>query len=69
MEKFVIRQNIVRFRSTLENETNPKRRAMLQTLLAEEQAKLKSLAEPKEGDASKSLQPGEVSRDNPASRE
>jgi hypothetical protein len=67
MEKFVIGQNIARFRSMPENETDPKRRTMLQTLLAEQQAKLKSLAELKEGDASKSLQPGKASRDDPAS--
>jgi len=40
MDSFVHRQNIANFRSQLERESDPAKRAVLQQLLAEEQQKL-----------------------------
>ena len=43
MERFIARENIRRFRQQLENCTNEAERATLQKLLADEEAKLRSL--------------------------
>jgi hypothetical protein len=45
IEKTVIRLNIEHFKKLLENETDESKRQTLMRLLAEEEAKLRSLAE------------------------
>jgi len=46
MDKFVANLNIAHFRQQLAEETDPTKRLMLASLLAEEEAKLKRLPDP-----------------------
>lgn len=46
IERTVARLNIEHYKKLLENETNATKRQMLMRLLAEEEAKLRSLSQP-----------------------
>ena len=46
MDRFVIRQNIERYRALLQREPDEKRRAMLERLLSEETMKLAQIERP-----------------------
>jgi hypothetical protein len=48
MEHFIERQNIAHYNDLLETETDPAKRAMLLTLLGEEEAKQASHVNPRE---------------------
>ena len=45
MERFVLRQNIEHYRAMLKGTTDPKQRQLIETLLFEEEAKLKKYDE------------------------
>ena len=48
MQEFIVRANIELFRGLIANETDPAKRALLEEMLADEQAKLVNGARPAE---------------------